>query len=98
MAKFLSKWPADYESHVLSASDVMVLVGIEERKHVFYDLIPMMPAGFTSESILMDDDIVQWGQSYMLQRRPCPRCTLCPRPCERVGVIAQAVLSQMFWY
>ena len=80
------KWPADYESHVLSASDVMVLVGIEDRKHVFYDLIPMMPAGFTSESILMDDDIVQWGQSYMLQHRPCPRCTLCPRPCERVCV------------
>ena len=80
------KWPADYESHVLSASDVMVLVGIEKRKHAFYDLIPMMPAGLTSESILMDDDIVQWGQSYMSQHRPCPRCPLCPRPCERVGV------------
>ena len=52
------EWPADYESHVLSASDVKILVGIKERKHVFYDLIPMMPAGFTSESILMDDDIV----------------------------------------
>ena len=79
-------WPADDESHVMSAIDVMVLVGIEEQEHAVYDLNPIMPAGWTSESILMDDDKVQWGESYMLQHRPCPRCTLCNRLCERVGV------------
>ena len=79
-------WPADDHSHVLSSSDVMAFLGIKQCKRAFYDLIPILPAGLTSESILRDDDIVQWGQSYMLQQRTCPRCTLCHRPCERVGV------------
>ena len=79
-------WPADDESHVLSASDVMVFLGIGKKAHAFFDLIPMMPAGLTSESMLVDDDIVHWGQSCILHHRRCPRCPLCLRPCERVGV------------
>ena len=79
-------WPADDESHVLSARDVMVFLGRGKKAHAFFDLIPVMPAGLTSESMLADDDIVHWGQSCILHHRRCPKCPMCLGPCERVGV------------
>ena len=76
------------ESRTLDCSDVMRMMKIGNSEVAYYDLILLSaPAGSgLVQTPMHSDDVVEWGCSYTLYRRPCPRCTLCNRACQREGV------------
>ena len=77
-------WPDDVPQ-ALDVFDVLSFLKIKHTEMALYDLIREDGCGVSYEGGVQYDEL-EWGQSYLLLKRTCPRCTLCDKACQRVGV------------